>query len=67
VNGEDCMVLSLEKEIFQQLYSYLSANSLISKFQSGFRPKNSSLTLLLQMCDEWLKNMDEGKITGLVI
>ena len=55
-----------EKEIFQQLYSYLSANSLISKFQSGFRPKHSSLTLLLQMCDEWLKNMDEGKITGLV-
>ena len=44
-----------EKEIFQQLYSYLSANSLISKFQSGFRPKHSSLTLLLQMCDEWLK------------
>ncbi len=56
----------IEKEIFQQLYSYLSANSLISKFQSGFRPKHSSLTLLLQMCDEWLKNMDEGKITGLV-
>jgi retron-type reverse transcriptase len=55
-----------EKEIFQQLYSYLSANSLISMFQSGFRPKHSPLTLLLQMCDKWLKNMDEGKITGVV-
>lgn len=55
-----------EKEIFRQLYDYLSVNSLISKFQSGFRPKYSTLTLLLQMCDKWLENMDEGKITGLI-
>ncbi len=55
-----------EKEIFQQLYNYLSENSLISKFLSGFRPKHSTLTLLIQMCDKWLENMDESKITGLV-
>ena len=55
-----------EKEIFRQLHDYLSANSLLSTFQSGFRPKHSSLTLLLQMCDRWLENMDNGKITGLI-
>ncbi len=54
-----------EKEVFRQLYDYLSANSLISTFQSGFRPKYSTLTLLLQMCDKWQESMDEGKITGL--
>ena len=55
-----------EKEIFKQLYDYLSENTLISEFQSGFRPKHSTLSLLLQMCDNWLENMDEGKITGLI-
>ena len=38
-----------EKEIFRQLHDYISANSLLSTFQSGFRPKHSSLTLLLQI------------------
>ena len=36
-----------KKEIFRQLYDYLTANSLISTFHSGFRPKYSTLTLLL--------------------
>ena len=40
-----------EKEIFRQLHDYLSANLLLSTFQSGFRPKHSALTLLLQSTD----------------
>ena len=55
-----------EKEIFNNDINYLSENSLISKFQSGFRPKHSTLALLIQMFDKLLENMDEGKITGLV-
>ena len=39
-----------------QLYDYLSENTLT----------HSALSLLLQMCDNWLKNMNEGKITGLI-
>ena len=31
---------------------------MLSKFQSGFRPKHSTVTALIQMCDEWLENMD---------
>ena len=44
----------------------MKPHTLISEFQSGFRPKHSTLSLLLQMCDNWLENMDEGKITGLI-
>ncbi len=48
------------------LYRYLSESSLLSKFQSGFRPKHSTVTALIQMCDEWLENMDNGKLNGVV-
>ena len=36
------------------------------KYQSGFRPMNSTLTPLIQMCDEWYQNMDNGKLTGVI-
>ena len=55
-----------EREVFRQLYSYLTENSLLSNFQSGFRPKHSTATALIQMCDEWLENMDNGKLNGVV-
>ena len=38
-----------EKEIFRQLYCYLSKNELLSRFQSGFRPKHSTLSALIQL------------------
>ena len=41
----------LERSVFNQIYKFLNDNSLLSKYQSGFRPKNSTLTALLQMCD----------------
>lgn len=55
-----------EKEIFGQFYQYLINNSLLSRFQSGFRPKHSTLSLLIQMNDKWLENMDNGELTGLI-
>ena len=51
-----------EKEIFRQLYCYLSKNELMSRFQSGFRPKHSTLSALIQLCDQLLKNRDNGKM-----
>ena len=44
------------------LRSHLNDNSLLSKYQVGFRPKNSSLTALLQVCDEWYTNIDKGNL-----
>jgi len=54
------------KEVFRQVYGYLTENGLLSKFQSGFRPKHSTLIALIQMYDEWLANMDNGKLNGVI-
>ena len=35
-------------------------------FQSGFRPLHSTVSALIQMCDDWSDNMDKGKLTGVV-
>ena len=55
-----------EKEVFQQLYHYLKVNSILSKFQSSFRPLHSTVSALIQMCDDWSDSMDKGKSTGVV-
>ena len=55
-----------EKEVFRQLYQYLISNFLLSRFQSGFRPKHLTLSFILQMSDYWLESMDIGEITGLI-
>ena len=55
-----------EGEGFTQIYSFLNKHELLSKFQSGFRPKHGTLGALIQMCDQWLQDMDEGKINGVV-
>ena len=55
-----------EKEVFDQLYEHLSQNLLLSKYQSGFRPKHSTMSALIQMCDHWLENMDNGMLNGVV-
>ena len=39
---------------------------LVSKFQSGFWPGHSTITTLLQMCDNWYENMDNGTLMGVV-
>jgi retron-type reverse transcriptase len=52
--------------VFTQIYKYLNENSLLSKSQSGFRPKHRNVGALIQMCDQWLSDMDKGKINGVV-
>jgi hypothetical protein len=53
-----------EREVFTQIYKYLNENSLLSKSQSGFRQKHGTWGALIQMCDQWLSDMDKGKING---
>ncbi len=45
-----------KKEIYPKIHLFPRA------FQSGFRAKFSTLTLLLQMCDKWQESVNEGKI-----
>ena len=38
----------------------------MSKFQSGFRPKYGTVSALIQICDQWLTDMDNDKLNGVV-
>ena len=48
----------LEKIIFNQLYSFLTNNDLITKNQSGFRPRDSCSNQLLDLIDTIHKSFD---------
>ena len=56
----------IEKHVFNSFYEYLSENHLITSSQSGFRPKHSCETALNCLIDRWLKNIDQGKLTGVL-
>jgi sarcosine oxidase/L-pipecolate oxidase len=55
-----------ERSVFNQLYEFLNANNLLYKYQFGFCPKYSTLAALIQMCDAWYENMDNGELNGVV-
>ena len=42
-----------EKAIFNQVYTYLNDNKLLSKYQSGFSPMHSTRTALIDITDNW--------------
>ena len=51
----------LEKIIFNNLYSYLHTNNLLTKNQSGFRPGDSTTNQLLYLLDEIHQAFDSTK------
>ena len=55
-----------EKTIFNQVYSYLNDNKLLSKYQSGFRPMHSTLTALIDITDNWYLNIDDGMTNAIL-
>ena len=55
-----------ERIIYNQLYSYLSRNKLLTKHQSGFRSLHSTVTALLDATNEWYFNIDQGN-TNVVV
>ena len=57
---------TFEKIIFDQLYNYLTINKLLNESQSGFRPRHSTLTALLNVTNDWYSNIDDG-LLNLVI
>ena len=50
-----------EKIIYNNLYSYLNANNLITKNQSGFRPGDSTTNQLLFLVDEIHQAFEDTK------
>ena len=55
-----------EKAIHEQVYDFLCDSGLICSQQSGFRPGYSTCTSLTYVTNYLYKQMDQGKITGIV-
>ena len=52
-----------EKCIYDQLYCYLQEFKLLSPNQFGFTKGRSTAHAVRQLCDEFVDNVDNGKIT----
>ena len=54
-----------EQHIASQLNKFLNDNQLLSSYQSGFRKFHSCQSVLIQLSEEWLSNMDNVCLTGI--
>ena len=56
----------IERVVFNQLYEYLNNNKLLTGSKSGFRPMFSTETALLEATNEWLWNIDNNLLNGVI-
>ena len=54
----------IEKHVASQLRDFLQTFDLLQKEQSGFRQHHSCQTALTKLTDMWLKDIDDGNLTG---
>ena len=57
----------MEKIVHNQVQKYLLDNNILSNCQSGFRPKFSTQTALLNVTENWLSAIDNGDLVGVVM
>ena len=57
----------LEKVILEQTQTFLTKNSLLYCYQSGFRKFHSTDTCLAYLNDKILRGIDKGLMTGLIL
>lgn len=56
-----------ERCVHNQLHiDYLVKNSLLNAYQSGFRPKHSTMTVQLDVTNAFLYQMDNGNMTSVI-
>ena len=60
------MSKQIERVVFNQLYEFLNNNYLLTESQSGFRPMFSTETALLEVTNEWLWNIDNKHLNGVI-
>ena len=56
----------MESILYEQIYQYLSDNSLLTEHQYGFRKMHSTLSALFDSTNSWYVNMDR-KMFNLVV
>ena len=57
----------VEKAIFNQLVHYLEEKKLLSPNHNGGRKGHSTTTALVQMYNNWIEQMEEGKVVGVMM
>lgn len=57
----------LEKIVYEQLYSYFTANKILHQNLHGYRSNRSTQTALLQMYDRWVQAASQGQVSGAVL
>lgn len=57
----------MEKIIHFQIQDFFNNNSLITKYQHAYRKSYSTYTALIEMTDDWLREIDNSKIVGVVM
>ena len=57
----------LEKIMAKQIREYIVKYNILPERQSGFRPKNSCTTALLDVIDDILLDFDKGETTTLIL
>ena len=57
----------MEKAVFNQLVTYLEDNKLIHPNLHGSRAGHNTSTALIQMYDNWLEEVEDGKVVGVLI
>lgn len=57
----------IEKIVFNQLTAFLTSNSCLDKYQSGFRANHSTETALIKVINDIRLNTDKGRTSILVL
>ena len=61
ISVTSCMGKILEKIIFKYLYNYLQEYEILTRYQSGFHPWDSTVNQLLEIYHIIIENLDKGK------
>ena len=57
----------LEKVVCEQLTRFAEVHNLLPNCQHGFRTQRSTMTALSSMQKDWIKNTEEGLMTGVLV
>ena len=61
ISVTSCLGKILEKIIFKYLSNFAQEHNIITKFQSGFRSRDSTVNQLLEIYHQIIENLDKGK------
>ena len=56
----------MERIVYDQVFTHLIVNNLLSGHQLGFRQLHSTVTALLEAINNWALNIDKGGVNALV-